>query len=85
MTGELQLMTPQENLESVANHSLRALNGEKPEGDDKKLRQQQANIAKKTPNNKAQNIANALQSMQQQQGTQPLNPAVDAQTLQSMQ
>lgn len=66
--GEAQIMTPQQSLESVANHSLRSVHGENPQGQVKALRDKQAEIAKKTPHQEAINKASEIQQAAKQLG-----------------
>lgn len=78
---EVQLMTPQGNVESLANHTVRAQHGEEPDNEAVvQFRDKQAQIAKKLPDDKAKAVTSALQSLSQQQNGQ-ISPIQSAQTL----
>ena len=79
--GEIQIMTPQEELEAVANHSLRSVHGEKPPEDVAQLRDKQAELAKKLSNSKAHEKAQQIQDVAKQLGDKPLSPQIPASIL----
>ncbi len=79
--GETQVMIPQQALEAVANHSLRALAGEKPPEDVKKLRDAQASIVKKTPNEEAKKKVEAIQTISKANQDKPTHPVINASIL----
>lgn len=79
--GEVQVMTPQQALESVANHSLRSMHGENPEDNVKLLRNKQAQIAAQTPNELAKQKADIIQKIAKQNNDLPLDPRVTASVL----
>ncbi len=81
--GEVQIMKPQEVLESVANHSLRSVFGENPPNQVQNLRDMQANMAKNMPDNSAVEKAAQIQNIAKANGDQPLDPRIIASTLQS--
>lgn len=83
---EIQIMDKKEEAESLINHSLRALYGEKPENKDvKKLRDAQANIVKKLPDSKLSAVSEAMKSLGKQVKGQPLGPHITARVLSSVQ
>ncbi len=77
--GEIQLMSPQERAESLANHSIRAIAGEKPNPELKAVADAQAQIAKKLPNNKASQMGDIIEKMMKQNNNKPLSPTITAQ------
>lgn len=79
--GEIQIMTPQEELEAVSNHSLRAVHGEKPPKDVAELRDKQAELAGKIPNKQAHEKAQQIQNVAKQIGDKPVSPVVTASIL----
>jgi ppGpp synthetase/RelA/SpoT-type nucleotidyltranferase len=79
--GEIQIMTPQEELEAVANHSLRSVFGEKPPKGVEKLRDMQAALASKIDVNTAHQKAQQIQDIGKQNGDKPLPPNITAQVL----
>lgn len=83
--GEIQIMTPQERAESLANHSIRAVAGEKPDPAMKAVVEAQASIAKKLPNQKASQMGDAIEQMMKQNQNNPLPPTITAQIAQSAQ
>lgn len=76
--GEIQTKTPQEHLESVANHSIRSVFGEKPPPQVALLRDKQAAIASKTGDSEAMKKASAIQSIAQQNGGKSVDPRLIA-------
>lgn len=76
--GEIQIMTPQERAESLANHSIRAVAGEKPDAAMKAVTDAQAKIAKKLPNNKASQMGDIIEKMMKQNNNKPLPPQATA-------
>ena len=76
--GEIQIQTPQQELEGVANHSLRAVFGEKPPEEVKALRDTQAELAKKISGNKAHEAAQTIQAIGKQNNDKPLDPRISA-------
>lgn len=83
--GEIQIMTPQERTESLLNHSIRSVAGEKPDPALKAVVEAQANIAKKLPNPQASQMGDVLEKMMKQNGNNPLNPTITAQVAQQAQ
>lgn len=83
--GELQILTPQEEANSVVNHDLRSVHGEKMEGAVKQLADLQSKKAKSLSNNKAHILAQAISDAHKPNPAQPLPPQVNAQMLASMQ
>lgn len=79
--GEIQIMSPAEELESVANHSLRAVFGQKPAPEVAKLRDIQANLAKKIPGEAAHQKAQQIQDIGKQMGDKPIDPRITAAVL----
>lgn len=78
---EVQLHTPQSNLEATVNHTMRSQFGENPQNDAvQTLREKQAKVAKDLPNDKANVVAQALQKMSSNQGGQ-ISPTQSAQAL----
>lgn len=80
--GEIQIMTPQERAESLVNHSIRAVAGEKPDPALKAVVEAQASIAKKLPNQKASQMGDAIEQMMKQNNNSPLSPTITAQVAQ---
>jgi ppGpp synthetase/RelA/SpoT-type nucleotidyltranferase len=76
--GEIQIMTPQEELEAVSNHGLRAVHGEKPPPDVASLRDKQAELASKIPNAKAHEKAQQIQAVAKSMGDKPLDVRIPA-------
>lgn len=76
--GEIQIHTPQSALESIANHSIRSVFGEKPPDQVDDLKKKQAKIADKTPNSTAINKAATIQSLAKQNNGKPLDPRIIA-------
>lgn len=81
LKGEIQIHTPQTLLESTANHSLRAVFGEKPPEPVKALRDIQAQIASKTPNNEALAKASTIQQIASQTNGKSIDPRLIASIL----
>lgn len=82
---EVQLMTPQANLEASANHGLRSVHGENPPPQVAQLIDAQAKITKQIPDDKALALSTALQEMGKQNGNKPLDPRIAASLLASQQ
>jgi ppGpp synthetase/RelA/SpoT-type nucleotidyltranferase len=76
--GEIQIMTGKEELEAVANHSLRAVHGENPPPEVKELRDKQAELASKIPHGEAHAKAQQIQQVAKLIGDKPVNPVVTA-------
>lgn len=76
--GEIQIMSPQERAESLANHSIRAIAGEKPDPAMKAVTEAQAKIAKKLPNDKASQMGDIIEQMMKKSNNKPLPPTVTA-------
>lgn len=83
LKGEIQLMTPQGALESVANHGLRAVAGEKPEEPVKTLRDKQAQMASRIGDNEAKKKVETIQSLMKAGKDSPLDPRIVANVMQS--
>lgn len=80
--AELQVHTAQSALESVANHDIRAVHGEKPQNEAiNTLKEKQAQIAKSMPSDKAQAVTEALQAIHKQNGNKPISPQITASIL----
>lgn len=79
MKGEIQVQTPQEELESVANHGIRSEFGEKPPQEVSNLRNTQAKLAKNISDSKAHQKSQQIQQTEQN-GT--IDPRVIASILQ---
>lgn len=71
VSGEIQIMTPSQELESVANHGLRAIYGEKQKGDVNKLREKQADIASKISPDKARQASATIQDLSKGRNIDP--------------
>jgi len=80
--AEVQIHLPQSESESVSNHDLRALYGEKPPTPIRKLVDMQADINDKMPNGKARAITQALQLLHKMNGDKPIPPELTASILQ---
>lgn len=76
--AEAQIMKPQEEAESTLNHSIRAEHGSNPPAPLKAIQAAQANIAKKLPNNKASQVADAVKQLTKQNNNQSLSPQITA-------
>lgn len=83
--GEIQIMQPQERAESLLNHSIRAMAGEKPNPALKAVVEAQASIAKKLPNDKASQMSDVLEQLMKQNQNNPLPPTITAQVAQQAQ
>ncbi len=79
--GEIQIMSAKEELEAVANHSLRAVHGENPPPEVKNLRNKQAELAKTISNSKAHAAAQAIQQISKQNNDKPIDPRITASIL----
>lgn len=77
--AEAQLMYPQQEAESMLNHSIRSVVGEKPDPAMKAVVDAQAKIASKLPNEKANQVAETLKAMMKQNQNDPLAPTITAQ------
>lgn len=84
--GEIQILTPQEEANSMVNHDLRSTFGEKLEGPVKKLADMQKEKVSKLPDNKAAALSKAIGKIHQATvgSGQPLPPQVNAQALASI-
>ena len=80
--GEIQLMNPQEELDSVANHSLRAVFGEKKPDQVNDLEDAQTKMIKAMPDAEAKGKAKLISLLQKRQEPNPLDPRVVATILQ---
>jgi ppGpp synthetase/RelA/SpoT-type nucleotidyltranferase len=76
--GEIQIMTPQEELEAVANHGIRAVHGENPPPNVKELRNKQAELASKIPHKEAHEKAQQIQAVAKSMGDKPLDVRIPA-------
>lgn len=81
-SGELQILTPQEEANSVVNHDLRAVFGEDMPQPAKNLADLQAKKVKDLPNDKAHALAQAVVQTRQSSGNNPLDPRVLASLVQ---
>lgn len=79
--GELQIMTPQEELESVSNHPLRSVYGEKAPPEVETLKDMQSKMAAKMPNAKAHEKAMQIQQASKANNDKPIDPSLIAQIL----
>jgi len=84
-SGELQILTPQEEANSVINHDLRSVFGEKMKRQVKQLANMQSEKAKQLPNDKAHKLAQMVSQLHANTKGQPLPPRVNAQALASIQ
>lgn len=82
--AEAQIMSPQQEAESMLNHSMRSVAGENPDAAIKTVTDAQASIAKKLPNEKANQVAETLKQLMKQNNNNPLPPTVTAQVAQSV-
>lgn len=80
--GEIQIMQPQERAESLLNHSIRAVAGEKPDPALKTVTEAQAAIAKQLPNDKATHVGDIIEQLMKQNNNNPLPPTITAQVAQ---
>lgn len=80
--GEIQIMTPQEELEGVANHGLRSVFGENPPPQVAKLRDMQADLAGKISDNDAQTKSDQITQVAKSVGDKPVDPRIIANILQ---
>ena len=76
--AELQIHTHQSEAEAVANHDMRAIHGENPPKQVKKLVDTQAGIIKDLPNPKARAVADALQTLHKQNDNKPIDTKITA-------
>ncbi len=83
--AEAQVMTPQQEAESMLNHSMRSVAGENPDPQTKAVTDAQAAIAKKLPNDKANQIAETLKQLMKKNNNNPLPPTLTASVAQSAQ
>jgi ppGpp synthetase/RelA/SpoT-type nucleotidyltranferase len=79
--GEVQIMTPKQELESLANHPLRAVHGEKPNDSVRQLKDKQAKLVKSISNTKASSLSQTIRQMSESNGAQPLDPRIIASVL----
>lgn len=79
--GELQILTPQEEANSVINHDLRAVHGERLPETAKKLADLQTKKVKQLPNSTAHQLAERVSALHSQVQGKPLAPQVNAQML----
>lgn len=80
--GEVQLMTPKEELESLANHSLRSVYGEDQPDHVQTLRDTQASLAKNISNAKAKQLSEPIKHLSSQTNGQPIDPRIIASIMQ---
>lgn len=80
-SAEIQLMNPKQELESLANHPLRAIYGEEPDHAVQRLKDKQSQLAHSVSNIQAKQISGPIKQLSFQQGPNPLNPAIVAQIL----
>ncbi len=83
--GEVQIHLPQSEAESVANHDLRAIHGEKPPDGVQRLVDTQAGITQGLSNDKARTATHALQTLHKINNDKPINPVITAQVLRRVQ
>jgi len=76
--GELQILTPQQEANSVINHDLRSVHGEDMPDTVKELADKQAAIVKNMPSDKARQLAQTISDLHKNTHGQPLPPQVNA-------
>lgn len=81
-SAEIQIMTPQEELESVANHSLRSIYGEDPKNVVDVLKNKQAELAKNISGTKAKRLTATIKQTSQSPTGQPVDPRAIAAVMQ---
>ena len=83
--GELQLHTDHTEAESIANHDIRAQQGENPDPKWQAVQDKQAEIIQDLPKGKAYAITQALQSLHKMNNNKPISPILTASVIKSLQ
>jgi ppGpp synthetase/RelA/SpoT-type nucleotidyltranferase len=83
--GELQIHTNSTEAESIANHDIRAKQGEDPSPQWQAIQDKQAQIIDSLSKKKAYAISQALQSLHQMNNNKPIAPEITAAVVKSQQ